>query len=387
VYPAGLRLNALSLKLAAAGSVLSAFALRRLSAADAAALSALAVSAATLALARVRGRRIPLADARVALVGIADGVGGICLFAGLERLGPVPVAFLGALSPVFAAPLAFLVLGERLAPRQTVLAAAAVAGALGFTWHGGGPLDLGGIAYASASTFAFAAGNLASKLALRRRDEVELLAGSRLVSLAVVLAWGATAGRLGRGPLDPLGAGLAVASALVGNVASVLLLYRALRRASLSMTSVVRAAGPVASAACAWPFFPVALSPANVAGGALLLASVAWLGIGARHRRAPAPGDQAARSDPGDADPARARRAGKAGWAGAISARRSASSRAWDRSWPRIILGRSPSATFPTPSCLPERSQARGGSARRRARLAARARWKRRAPARASRTS
>jgi drug/metabolite transporter (DMT)-like permease len=285
VHSSGFRLNALSLSLAAVASVPSAYALRRLSAAEAAALSALAVAAAALLLARAGGRRIPLADPLVAGIGLADAVGGICLFAGLERIGPVPVAFLGALSPVFAAPLAVLVLGERLGARQLLLAAAAVGGALLFTW-GGGSLGAGGVAWACASTMAFAAGNLLAKIALRRRDELQLLAGSRLVSVAAVLAWGAAAGLLPLRPVDPAGAGLVLASALVGGVASALLLYRALRSASLSMTSVVRAAAPVASVACAWPFFPVALSPVNVAGGAVLLASVAWMGLGGRRRAA-----------------------------------------------------------------------------------------------------
>lgn len=294
---AGLHLNALSLKLAAVASVLSAFALRRMSAADAAALSALAVAAASLLLARMKGLRIPLADPLAIGVGLADAAGGVLLFAGMERLGPVPVAFLGALSPVFAAPLAFLVLGERLAPRQLAPAAAAVGGALLFTWQKGS-LGASGIACACASTLAYAAGNLLAKLAQRRHGDLELLAGSRLFSLAVVLAWGLASGRLGRGPLDAAGAALAVGSALLGGVASVLLLFRALRCASLSMTSVVRAAAPVASAACAWPFFPVALTPANVAGGAVLLASVTWLGLGARRGPAgarPAQGREPAR--------------------------------------------------------------------------------------------
>ena len=284
-------LHASSLALAAGASVLNAFALARIGAVDAAALSALCTAAAAASWEGLRGRSPwPAADPTVLGVGLLDGVGGICLFASLARLGPVPVALVGALSPVFAAPLAFLVLGERPSGRLLMVGGGAVAGALLFSWRGPAALCALGLALAGASTLAYAAGNLLAKLALRRASASSVLAGSRVFSLAVVLAYAALAGGLGRGPRDAGGAALAALAALMGNVASVLLFYRTLGRATLSATTVVRVAGPVATAACAWPFFPVALSPMNVAGGAVLIGSVAWLGraVGRAPRSGPA---------------------------------------------------------------------------------------------------
>ena len=80
-------------------------------------------------------------------------------------------------------------------------------------------------------------------------------------------------------PFDPPRA-LVATGALLGSFAALLLFFEALRHDSLSVSTVIRSAGPVATAACAWPFFPVALTPLNVVGGAVLLGSVAWLSLG-----------------------------------------------------------------------------------------------------------
>jgi probable blue pigment (indigoidine) exporter len=278
----GLRLNALSLKLAAVASVLNAFALRRIGVAGAAAWSAAAIVVSAWLLARLRRRPHPFRRHPSFLaLGLLDGVGGICLFASLERLGPVPVALLGALAPAFAAPLAFLILGERPSRAQVALGASAVGGALLFSWQGGALPSGAGLAFAGASTLAYAAGNLVAKLALRRFDACTVLGSSRLASLAVVLGWGLATGGLAREPVDALGVGLVVAASVLGGFLAVLLFYRALRHASLTVTTLVRTTGPVAAAACAWPFFPVVLTPLNLVGGAVLLGSVAWLGAGA----------------------------------------------------------------------------------------------------------
>ncbi len=277
----GLRLNAVSIKLAAVASVLNAFALQRIGVTGAAAWSAAAVVVSALLLARLRGRPLPFRfHPSFLALGVLDGLGGICLFAGLERLGPVPVALLGALAPAFAAPLAFLILGERPARLQVVLGASAVGGALLFSWPGSAPPSGAGLLFAGASTLAYAAGNLVAKVALRRFDACTVLGSSRLASLAVVLGYGLATGGLAREPADALGVGLVVAGSVLGGFLAMLLFYRALRHASFTVTTLVRTTGPVAAAACAWPFFPVVLTPLNVVGGAVLLGSVAWLGAG-----------------------------------------------------------------------------------------------------------
>jgi drug/metabolite transporter (DMT)-like permease len=290
VYPFGVRrdigLQAFSLKLAAVASVLNAFALLRIGAVDAAALSTFCAVAGSIGWALLRGRRLPLrfGPALVGL-GLLDGIGAICLFASLERLGPVPVALFGGLSPAFAAPLAFWVLGERPGRDDIFLGLAAVVGALLFSWRGGAPVSDVGVALACASTLAYTAGNLLAKVALRRSSPSVVLASSRIFSLALVVGYGALAGGLLESRPGAAGIALVAAAAFAGNFASVLLYYRVLREASLSVTSVVRVAGPVATAACAWPFFPMSLTSLNVAGGAVLVGSVAWLGIGPEIRR------------------------------------------------------------------------------------------------------
>lgn len=290
IYPFGVRngigLQALSLKLAAVASVLNAFALMRIGAVDAAALSTLCAVVGSIGWALACGRPWPLRVEPVLMgLGLLDGIGALCLFASLERLGPVPVALLGGMSPAFAAPLAFLVLGERPSREEVFLGLAAVVGALLFSWQGTAPVSRLGIALACASTLAYTGGNLLAKFALRRSSASVVLASSRTVSLALVVAYGALTGGFFASRLDFAGVALVAGAALAGNFASVLLYYRVLREASLSVTSVVRVAGPVATAAFAWPFFPMSLTSLNLAGGAVLVGSVAWLGVGAGIRR------------------------------------------------------------------------------------------------------
>jgi drug/metabolite transporter (DMT)-like permease len=275
-----LRLNALSLKLGAVGSVLAAYAMGRLGAFEAAALTAASVLSAAHLAAWLSGRRLrPGVDAPLVWAGLLDGAGTAAYFAGLALLGPVPLALLAGLTPVFAAGLAVLVLGERLGGRQVAAGAAAVSGALLFSWRGGSTVSVPGLALAVAATLAFAGSSLLCKVALRARTPDEVLVGSRRWSLLAVLAAGLASGRLGSAPPDPGGAALVVAAALLGSWLATRLFLEALRQASLSVTTAVRAAAPVATAAAAWPFFPVTLTPLNLAGGAVLLASVAWLGL------------------------------------------------------------------------------------------------------------
>jgi len=277
-----LRLNALSLNLGAAGSVLAAFAVGRIGPFDAAWLGVATVLVAAYLSARLSGRPMrPGVDAALVGAGLLDGLGCIAYYAGLGLLGPVPLALLGGLSPVFAAGLAYLALGERLGAAQVAAGAAAVGGALLFSWRDGAAVSGAGLALAFGAMLAFAASNLLCKVALRRRSAEEVLVGSRRWSLLAILAAGLATGRLGELPLDAGGAALVAGSALLGSWLAVRLFLEALRQASLSVTTVVRAAAPVATAAAAWPFFPVSLTPLNLAGGAVLLAAVAWMGLSA----------------------------------------------------------------------------------------------------------
>jgi drug/metabolite transporter (DMT)-like permease len=280
------RLNALSLQLGAAGAVLTAFAAGRLGPFEAAAVTAATVLLAAHLAAGRAGRRLrPGVDGPLLWAGVLDGAGTVAWFAGLALLGPVPLALLGGLSPVVAAGLAWVALGERLGPGQLAAGAASVAGALLFSWRDGVAVSRGGLALALGATVAFAASNLLCAVALRRRTPEEVLVGSRRWSLVSVVVAGLAAGRLGAA-FDPGAAALVAAGALLGSWLAVRLLLEALREAGLSVTTVVRAAAPVATAAVAWPFFPVPLTPLNLAGGALLVASVAWLGLGTGGGRA-----------------------------------------------------------------------------------------------------
>jgi drug/metabolite transporter (DMT)-like permease len=275
-----LQLNLASLSLGAASSVLIGFAAGRIAPLDAAVLWTGAVLLAAGIHGAVAGRSLPGWPTRLEVVtGLLDAAGTALYFAGLERLGPVPVALLGALAPVAGGALAWVGLSERLGRRELLLALAAVAGALLFTWRGAATADAWGLSLVALSTLAYAASNLHARLALARgRPATAVAAGAKVAALAALLAGGLAAGALGRRAPDAGAAAWVAAGAVVGGWIALVLFYRALDAAGLARTSAVRAAAPLAAAAAAWPFFPVALTPVNLAGAAVL--AVACLGLG-----------------------------------------------------------------------------------------------------------
>jgi drug/metabolite transporter (DMT)-like permease len=191
----------------------------------------------------------------------------------------VPVALLGALAPVAGGALAWLGLSERLARRELLLGLAAVAGALLFTWRGGAAADGWGLGLVALSMLCFAASNLHARLALGRgRPPAAVAAGAKLATLAILVAGGLATGTLGARAPDLAAVGWIAAGAVLGGWLALVLFYRALDAAGLARTSAVRAAAPLATAAAAWPFFPVALTPLNLAGAAVL--AVACVGLG-----------------------------------------------------------------------------------------------------------
>lgn len=283
-----LQLHLASLQLGAAGAVLAGFAAGRLAPLDAAVIWTLAVLAAAAAQGAIAGRPPLVRPTRLEVVtGLLDAAGTALYFAGLERLGPVPVALLGALAPVAGGALAWLGLSERLSRRELAAAGAAVAGAVLFTWREAAPADALGLLLVAASTLAWAASNLHARLALARgRPAPTVAAGAKLAALAALVAGGLIAGVLGRRPIDPAAAGWVAAGAVAGGWLALVLFYRALDAAGLARASAVRAAAPLATAAAAWPFFPVPLSAVNLAGAALLAAACVALGLAPRGARA-----------------------------------------------------------------------------------------------------
>jgi len=287
-----LHLNLVSLQLGAAGAVLTGFAAGRLAPFDAAVIWTSTVLLAAAVHGRLTGRRVLVRPSRLELVtGLLDAAGTALYFAGLERLGPVPVALLGALAPVAGGALAWVGLAERLAGRELVLGLLAVLGALLFTWRGAAPADGVGLGLVALSMLCYAASNLHARLAMGRgRAPAAVAAGGKVAALGFLVASGWATGSLGLRAPDLAAAGWVAAGAVTGGWVALLLFYRALAAAGLARASAVRAAAPLATAAVAWPFFPVALTPMNLAGAAVLAAACLGLGLTPRPAPGAAPG-------------------------------------------------------------------------------------------------
>jgi drug/metabolite transporter (DMT)-like permease len=123
---------------------------------------------------------------------------------------------------------------------------------------------------------------------------VAVAAGAKLATLGFLLAGGLATGALGVRAADLAAVGWVAGGAVLGGWLALVLFYRALDLAGLARSSAVRAAAPLATAAVAWPFFPVALSPVNLAGAAVLAVACMGLGLAPRTGRT----ERAGRSRP-----------------------------------------------------------------------------------------
>ncbi|PYV12565.1 MAG: hypothetical protein DMG07_16870 [Acidobacteria bacterium] len=91
-------------------------------------------------------------------------------------------------------------------------------------------------------------------------------------------------------PSTPAEAGMLVAMALGPGLAALLLYYRGLRSTIAPVASIAELAFPLTAVALNWIFLDIRLTPAQLAGGVLLLVSVTGLGYfgsGAERPEAP----------------------------------------------------------------------------------------------------
>ncbi|MCW2982653.1 MAG: EamA/RhaT family transporter, partial [Conexibacter sp.] len=241
------------------------------------------IAAALLWIAVVAGgrlgalRALPRRDAALALalgaLGYSAQAGGY--FAALERLDASLLALLLYTFPVMVTVTAVLIGRERAGRRTAVALALSCSGiVLVLAGTAGGALDPAGTALGLGAAVVYSAYILISEGVAAR---IGALALSTLVctGAAVTLTAGAfVTGELHPGAVSAKGYGWLAALAVVSTVGAVALFFAGLARVGPSAASILSTLEPVVTVVLASAIFGESLGPAQLVGGALVLAAV-----------------------------------------------------------------------------------------------------------------
>ena len=242
--------------------------------------------------------RRPLPSRRGLLTAVALGAGyssmALCFAASLKHIEADLADLLLFAYPVVVSLGAALLGRERFSRRRAVALAAATAGiALALTGGGTGVIDPVGVGLALASAVIYALYVLASSSLLGTTDPFVLAASVSSGAAITFVADAAIHGQLApRGGVT--GVGLVVAVALSSSVLATSAFMAGVRRLGASRASIVSSAEPALTAAFAFAAFGDRFGTVQLIGAGLVLASVPILELkGTRSnspRRAPRPG-------------------------------------------------------------------------------------------------
>jgi drug/metabolite transporter (DMT)-like permease len=217
-----------------------------------------------------RGRPLYFA---MAMGGIGYVGQAACFFTALQYASSGLVALLLYVYPTLVVILSALFLHEKLTGTKLALLAVSFAGlALMLGGGSGTPMGIGlGLAAAGIYSVYILVGSreLANTDALASATVICLSAAATLAIASIFVDT--------RLPGTWWGWGAVAALGLVGGVVAILAFFAGLKRVGPSVASVVSTFEPVFTAALAWLVLGETLAPAQLAGGALVVVSAAWL--------------------------------------------------------------------------------------------------------------
>jgi drug/metabolite transporter (DMT)-like permease len=253
------------------------------------ALAALLLWLLALGTGAARGlRTLPRRDLVLAL-----GLGAVgysaqttCYFTALERLDASLLSLLLYTFPAIVT-VAAIVLGRAAPSRRTAgaLALASLGLVLVVGGAGSGALDPVGTLLGLTAAVCYATYILTSESVAGRVDPLLLSALVCTGAAFTLTLVGVGGGDLEPGALSAAGFGWLAALAVVSTVAAVGLFFAGLRRVGPTTASIISTAEPLTTVVLAWLVFGEVLGPAQLAGGALVLAGVLVLSA----RRLPRP--------------------------------------------------------------------------------------------------
>ena len=221
------------------------------------------------------------------VIGGGSSVAATILFTEAFKHGdPTTPLLLQKLQPVFAAGLAFALLGERLRPRYFVFFAAALGGSYLIAFADPGAVsadELTSAALGAGAALLWALGTVLGKRVGAKVPPTQL-AGLRFicglpVALVLLLAL-APAGPVLQADADDVPAILGLA--LIPGLAALLLYYRGLRTTPAAAATLAELAFPFTALIVNWLAFGDTLSGTQLAGAGLLAATVVALALAGR---------------------------------------------------------------------------------------------------------
>ena len=211
---------------------------------------------------------------------VAVGMGGIgyagqaaCFFAALHYASAGLVALLLYVYPTLVVILSAIFLGERLTAGRLALLAVGFAGLA--LMLGGGAGTATGVALGLGAAAIYSVYILVGARELARTDA---LASTTVICLAAAATFVVAAPVTGpRFPGAAWGWAALAALAVVGSVVAILAFFEGLKRVGPATASIVSTFEPVFTAALAWLLLGESLTPAQMGGGALVLAAALFL--------------------------------------------------------------------------------------------------------------
>jgi drug/metabolite transporter (DMT)-like permease len=237
---------------------------------------------------RAVGRRDVAAG--LALGGAGYAVQAGCYFAALERLDVSLLSLVLYTFPAIVA-VAAAALGRDRLDRRRVIALALASGGLVLvlTGAGAGALEPVGAALGLAAAVVYSGYILASEGLARRVDPV-LLSALVCTGAAVLLAAGTgLLGALRPGDLTAAGWGWLACIAVVSTVGAIGLFFAGLRRVGPTSAAILATVEPLVTVLLAYAVFGETLAAVQLAGGALVLSAVPALHARLPRRRVPVP--------------------------------------------------------------------------------------------------
>ncbi|MFB6154824.1 MAG: DMT family transporter [Haloferacaceae archaeon] len=208
--------------------------------------------------------------AALALGGVVfSGMSGL-YFAGLTELSAATAIVVFYTAPVFVLVFSAAFLDERVTRKTVTAAATALAGVVLIAGANPAGVSLGGVALVLAAAVGYAVYTTLGRATLERVDSRVLTGYVMPATAAVFVAYGAVTGSL-TAPATLRGWAVVAALAVVGTVVPVFAYFEGLKRIGASRAGVLTTLEPLLTVAMGVAVLGEPLSPATVAGGALVL--------------------------------------------------------------------------------------------------------------------
>lgn len=230
--------------------------------------------------ARVLGHSVRLVFKKeLLLAGLLNAAGLIFLFEGLARMHPGILGLIGRLYFVYAMLISYLHFQERPSRTEMALIALAILGVFLISFQTGGT-SVGsalGIIFAFLYPALFAIQNALIKPIVCTLDTSTVLMNTKTYALVPLLVYFLVRHGGSDIPISLTGIEIIFVSTFLSTFLGLLLFYKALRIATFRFANLMKATEPVFVLIFSYALFPVELTPQNMIGTLLILASVGFV--------------------------------------------------------------------------------------------------------------